>query len=165
VSATGERAPAVPDGPDALDRALGYACAAPLFFIVALTFFDVFARYLFSRPVQGSAEIIQFLMALTIFAGLPLVTRHRGHISVSLVENLVRGAVRRALQAIVDMASLACCAVIAWQLYLQAGVYAQTANKTIVVGLPMAPLAWTMCAFAAGTCVVLALQVWRGLRP
>ncbi|MBM3352280.1 MAG: TRAP transporter small permease [Betaproteobacteria bacterium] len=164
VSVEAGRPPAAPGGPDVLDRVLGYACAAPLFFIAALTFLDVFARYLFAKPVQGSAEIVQFLMALTIFAALPLVTRHRGHISVSLVEGVLRGGALRAQRVLVDTASLAGCAVIAWQLHLQAGVYAQTGNKTIVVGLPMAPLAWAMCACAAGTCLIIALQIRRALR-
>lgn len=156
--------PATARAPDALDRALGYLCAAPLFFIVALTFFDVFARYLLAKPVQGSAEMVQFLMALTIFAALPLVTRHRQNVSISMVDSLLKGAARRAQQALVDLASLLACGVIAWQLVLQANEYAKTGNKTIVVQLPMAPLAYVMAAFAAATCGVIALQVWKDLR-
>lgn len=150
--------------PDRFDRALGYACAAPLFLIVALTFFDVFARYLFASPVQGSAEIVQFLMALTIFAALPLITRHHQNISISMVDGLLKGAARRAQQVLIDLASFSACGVIAWQLVLQANEYARIGNKSIVLGLPMAPLTYVMAAFAAATCAVIALQVWKGLR-
>jgi len=149
---------------DVLDRALGYACAVPLFFIVTITFVDVFARYLFSKPIQGSTEIIQFLMALTIFAGLPLVTRHRLHVTVSLVDSVLKGAVRRGQKVLVDLASFGCCGVIAWELFLQAGEYAKTGNKTIVAELPMAPLAYVMCAFAAVTCIIILLQGLKDLR-
>jgi len=150
--------------PDLLDKALGYACAVPLFFIVTITFVDVFARYVFSKPIQGSTEIIQFLMALTIFAGLPLVTRHRLHVSVSLVDTLLKGAARRGQKVLVDLASLGCCGVIAWELFLQAGEYAKTGNKTIVAELPMAPLAYVMCAFAAVTCIIILFQGLKDLR-
>lgn len=156
-------AAAAAHGPDRFDRVLGYACAVPLFLIVALTFFDVFARYLFASPVQGSAEIVQFLMALTIFAALPIITRHRQNISISMVDSLLKGGARRAQQVLVDLASLGACGVIAWQLAVQANEYAQTGNKTMVVGLPMAPLTYSMAAFAAVTCVVITRQLWRDL--
>src|SRR5690554_7608072 len=69
-------------GADHLDRALGFVSAIPLALIVALTFSDVFARYFFASPIPGAAEMIQFSMAITIFAALPLVTRAGGHITV-----------------------------------------------------------------------------------
>jgi len=64
---------AMPVHDDALDRWLGWMCSLPLGLIVVLTFFDVFARYVFSAPIKGSLEIIQYSMALSIFAALPLV--------------------------------------------------------------------------------------------
>jgi TRAP-type C4-dicarboxylate transport system permease small subunit len=76
-------------GPDPVGRLLGLMSAIPLGLIVALTFVDVFARYLISAPIRGSVEIIQYAMALTIFAALPLVTRDREHVTVSLIDGLL----------------------------------------------------------------------------
>lgn len=148
---------------DRLDRWLGYSCAAPIFLMVVLTFCEVFARYLFARPIHGSGEIIQFAMALTIFCGLPLVTRHRGHVTVSLIDNLLRGTARRVQQVLVDCASLAALGLITWRLWIQASEYSSVGIKTIVIELAMAPLAYVMCAFAAGTCLVVLAQIKRTL--
>ncbi|OGA62871.1 MAG: hypothetical protein A3F77_11770 [Betaproteobacteria bacterium RIFCSPLOWO2_12_FULL_67_28] len=150
---------------DRLDRWLGYGCAAPIFLMVVLTFCEVFARYLFARPIRGSGEIIQFAMALTIFSGLPLVTRHRGHVAVSLIDNLLRGAARRVQQVLVDCASLAALGLITWRLWIQAGEYSSAGIKTVVIELAMAPLAYVMCAFTAGTCLVVLAQIKRTLSP
>ena len=78
---------------------------SPLALIVLLTFADVFARYLFARPIRGSVEIIQYAMALVIFTALPLVTRHRGHVTVSLVDKLLSGRAAWVRQLVCDALS------------------------------------------------------------
>ena len=146
------------------DRLLGLATAVPLFGIVALTFADVFARYLFASPIRGAHEIIQFAMALTIFTALPLVTRRREHITVSLIDGLVRGVTaRRIKQFLCDAVSLAALAVLAWRLWIQAGESAAAESATIVLKLPMAPLIYLMSGLAAASVVLVALQCWQDL--
>ena len=44
-----------------------------LFLMMAITFVDVIGRYLFNAPIFGAAEMIQFLLAGTVFSGLILV--------------------------------------------------------------------------------------------
>ena len=55
--------------------------------MLALTVADVFGRYLVNRPVPGVTELVQYTMVLLVFAGLPIVTHRRAHISVSLMDN------------------------------------------------------------------------------
>ena len=144
---------------DALDRLLGLASAAPMALIVVLTFVDVFARYLFSRPVQGASEIIQFAMALTVFIALPLVTRHREHVTVGLLEPWLQHAFGAAVAWLCEAVSCAALALVAWRLWVQAGEYAASRTATIVLGLPMAPLAYAMALFAALSAGVVALRI------
>jgi TRAP-type mannitol/chloroaromatic compound transport system permease large subunit len=47
---------------------------------------DVFLRYLFSSPLPSTGELTQFLLAITVFAGLVLISRDGGHVVVSLFE-------------------------------------------------------------------------------
>lgn len=51
-----------------------------------LTVIDVLLRYLFSAPLPSTGELTQFFLAITIFAGLVLISRDGGHIVVSLFE-------------------------------------------------------------------------------
>ena len=151
------RAPHVRD--DTLDRLLGLASAVPLALIVVLTFVDVFARYVFSRPVQGATEIIQFAMALTVFVALPLVTRHHEHVAVGLLEARLQHAFGRSVPWSCDAISLAALLLIAWRLWVQAGEYVTSRTATIVLGLPMAPLAYAMAFFAAFSAAVVAVRL------
>jgi TRAP-type transport system small permease protein len=143
-------------------RALEILSALCLFAIVALTFVDVFARYLFASPIKGSLEIIQFAMALVIFTALPLVTRTREHVTVSLIEGLVtRPSTRRIKQVACDVVSLFAVVLLAWRLWVQASEYVQSANKTIVLAWPMAPLTYFMSICAAATAIVLLVQIFK----
>ncbi len=146
------------------EKILGWMSAIPLTLILVLTFADVLMRYLFARPVRGSSELIQFAMALTIFAALPVVTRQREHICVSLTDGLFRGRARVAKLLACDAVSLLALALIAWRLGIQAVEYIDSKAATIVLGLGMAPLTFVMCAFAVLTCAVVILQMAQTLR-
>jgi TRAP-type C4-dicarboxylate transport system permease small subunit len=146
------------------DVLLGWMSAAPLALILLLTFADVLMRYLFAMPVRGSSEMIQFAMALTIFAALPVVTRQREHIVVGIVSNLVRGRIRTARLLFCDGLSLLALGLMTWRLGIQAVEYVDSKDATIVLRLEMAPLAFVMCGFALVTCVVVALQMVQTLR-
>jgi TRAP-type C4-dicarboxylate transport system permease small subunit len=150
--------------PRLLDRALGLLCAVPVALIVALTFADVFARYLFAAPIRGSIEIIEFAMALLIFTALPLVTRHRGHVTVSLIDGVVRGTVRRLKAGLCDAVSTLALALMAWRLWVQAGGDLDAGNRTMMLGLPHAPLVYAMATLAALSALLMATLTWHSLR-
>ena len=92
--------------------------AALIFIMMMLTFADVVGRYIFTAPIFGAAEMIQFLLAMTIFGGLCLVNARDEHITVELFETqldrLIPPAVRR---VIIQLFSVGMMAIIAYQLY------------------------------------------------
>lgn len=68
-----------------LTALLKLIAATAMFLMAALTFVDVVGRY-FNAPIFGAAEMIQFLLAITVFAGLGLATVSGAHISVDILE-------------------------------------------------------------------------------
>ena len=55
-----------------------------LFMMMAITFVDVIGRYILSAPIFGAAEMIQFLLAGTVFSGLILLSHDDKHVAVEL---------------------------------------------------------------------------------
>jgi TRAP-type C4-dicarboxylate transport system permease small subunit len=149
---------------DMLFRALGWFSAMPVALIVILTFADVLGRYVFSSPVRGSSEMIEFAMALVIFTALPLITRQRGHVTVSLIDGFLRGEGSRKIKMVLcDGVSAVALGLLTWRLYLQGLDDLESGSATIVLSLTHAPLSFTLAAFAAlTTCTVLAL-IWKTL--
>ena len=69
-----------------LQRVVALLLVVVLFAMVALTFADVLGRRLLNTPVFGANDITEHLMAVIIFAGLPLLTAQRGHLSIDLLD-------------------------------------------------------------------------------
>lgn len=150
--------------PDLLFRTLGWLSALPVALIVILTFADVLGRYVFSSPVRGSLEMIEFAMALVIFTALPLITRQRGHVTVSLIDGMFKSSACKKLKNVVcDAISALALGLLTWRLYLQGLDDLQSGSATIVLSLPHAPLSFVLTFFAGlTTCLVLAL-IWQTL--
>ena len=84
-----------------------------IFLMMAITFVDVIGRYGFNAPIPGGFELIQYLMPLSIFSGLPIITRRRTHIIVSILDGVFRGRIGEVRRLVVDLGSLAVVAFIA----------------------------------------------------
>jgi TRAP-type C4-dicarboxylate transport system permease small subunit len=145
---------------DVLFRTLSWLSAVPVAWIVILTFADVFGRYVFSSPVRGSVEMIEFAMAMVIFTALPLITRQRGHVTVSLIDGMVTGLGKKIKQVVCDAISALALGVLTWRLYLQGQDDVASGSATIVLSLPHAPLSFVMAFFAAlSTLMLMGLMV------
>lgn len=86
---------------DILYRGVRVIGAVMLALLIGLTGTDVFMRYVFNDPVQGSVELTQFLLGPMIFAGFAMVTAHRSHIVVSIFEPFLLQYVPRLYRGLV----------------------------------------------------------------
>ena len=122
-----------------------------LFAMMLVTFADVLGRYVVSRPVPGSTEITQYLLVLTIFFALPIVTWRDEHISISLLEGAFGGLVNRLRRAAVRVLSGAVMLVVGWQMWGHAGMLARNRDVIGYLELPVAPGAYAVSVLAAVT--------------
>jgi TRAP-type C4-dicarboxylate transport system permease small subunit len=143
-----------------LARPLELASAVLALFMSVLTFADVTLRYLFNAPIFGSAEIVAFCLALSVFAGLALVAERNEHISVSLFEPLWLRRAPRAYAALRAAANVVGMLLFAWLLARQAGAVGAVGQISVVLQWPLFPLAAALTVFAAAG-VLLALAAWR----
>lgn len=146
-----------------LERALGVLSALPVALIVALTFVDVFGRYVFASPVRGSVEIIEQAMALVIFTALPLVTRQRQHVSVGLFDGQRPGLARRLRVTLCDAISTLALAVMTWRLAVQALDDHANGTASVVLGLPQAPLGAALAVLSATATLMMLGLAWQSL--
>jgi len=124
-----------------------------LFAMVALTFTDVLGRRLFNTPVFGANDITEHLMAVIIFAGLPLLTAQRAHLSIDLLDHWLLQPGWRLWHRAVDGLIAAVLGLIAWEYFL-AVEEAQAINE--VSQALLIPRSW-MYAFIAATTALAAV--------
>jgi TRAP-type transport system small permease protein len=141
---------------------LGTFAAIVLGAVMMVSVVDVVGRYVFNRPLPGSSEITEVLMAILIYAGLPLVSLRRAHIAVDLLDPVTPPALARVRDAIVGLVSVFVLAIVAWRLWAYADQIRSSKDVTEYLKLPLAPFAYAMSVLAGVAAVV---ELCRTLRP
>lgn len=132
-----------------LEFGLKIVMAIFLFVMMALTAADVICRYVLNAPISGAFEIVQYLMAVVVFAALPVTTASDGHLSVSLIPTDMRGPIGRAHRIFIRLVSALALLVIAWRMASQAWILESSQQVSGYLQLPLAPIAAVMSVFAA----------------
>ena len=81
-----------------------YLASVALFLLMVMTFFDVVLRSAFNAPIEAATELTRMLMAITVFAVLPVLSIRDGHIVVDLLDPLFHGSlINRLRDAIISI--------------------------------------------------------------
>ncbi|MGH8632571.1 MAG: TRAP transporter small permease [Burkholderiales bacterium] len=132
--------------------------------MMAVTVADVVGRYLLAAPIPGSFEISQFLLAVTVFASLPLVAGSRAQITVGLLESVFSGRALRVQRALVLLFSASAVALMAWQLARLAGRLEASERVTGSLSWPIAPLVYVIAGFSLLALIATVIAGWQDLR-
>lgn len=97
------------------DRAVRAALVGIVSIMVAVVFAQVVARYGFNRSFGWADEIGRLAFVWSIFLGMAVAVRARGHIAIGLVLHAMPGVVRPALGAAIALACAALSAIVAWE--------------------------------------------------
>jgi len=143
---------------DALLRGIA---AIILFGMMALTFVDVFMRYIVGESIRGSFEITELMMVILIFAGLPLVSRKGEHVTVDLVEHLLPLRVRKALRVTAHLVCGAALLGMCWLMWRKAGEIVGYGDVTAALRVVLWPYVYFMSALALVTALIHFHKVFR----
>jgi TRAP-type C4-dicarboxylate transport system permease small subunit len=131
------------------DAVLGVAASAILFAMMALTFVDVVARYVFNRPIRGGFEVTELLLLVLIFAGLPLVSHADEHVTMDFVDRWLTPAGRWLLNRLIQFVVAALMFFMAWQVWIRAGRVSSYGDATDVLRIAYGPFVYFMAAMIA----------------
>ena len=117
--------------------------------MVALTFADAIGRRIVGKPIYGANDITEHLMALVVFAGLPLVTAAGAHLTIDLLDKLVNKHWMAWWRVLISVIVTAVLAVVAW-LFVKHGLNASRISEVSqALRVPRAPLYFFMAASCA----------------
>jgi TRAP-type transport system small permease protein len=132
-----------------LDWTMRITMAAALLVMMILTFVDVLGRYAFNAPIFGASEMISYLLAIMLFAGLAFVSGERSHIAITLFEGWLDRKVGAARHVFIQVFCLAALALLAVELFRHGLRMIHARNATIVLDWSLWPLIMAMAAMAA----------------
>lgn len=138
-----------------LPSVLSRIAAIVLLAVMLIGTADVVGRFLFSAPLPGASELVEVLMAVLVFSALPALSADRGHVSIGLVEPLLKGALLRGQRVVVALLTMACLALFAWCALRYGLKIAPLGDRTDYLGIPKAPIFFVIAA----ACVLAAAWV------
>jgi len=144
-----------------VEATLGVAAAAILFAMMLLTFVDVVARYVFSRPVRGAFEVTELMLVVLIFAGLPLVSYADEHVTMDFIDRLVGPRARARLERGVHVVTTAIMAVLAWLVWLKADRIWGYRDATDVLRIVYGPFVYFMAVMIGLTGLIHLYKAFR----
>lgn len=144
-----------------IEPVLSLIAAIMLLAIMSLTFFDVVGRYLLSQPIPGSYELVALGLGILVFAGMPIITLRREHLTVGLFENAFAGPVKPLVQTVIDLIGFAILSLYAWRIWAQASFIGRTGEVMATTGISVAPFAYFMSAMAGLSALLTLLIIAR----
>jgi len=109
-----------------------------------LTAADVLLRYFFDRPIAGSFEITEYLMAVCVSMTLAYCAFDDGHVRVDFVVSYLPERVRALIRAVITLLALIFFLLITWQSAIQAGIIRHSGAYSTVLHIPVFPFVWIL---------------------
>lgn len=142
----------------ALSVAAGVMVAAMMF----ITSLDVVGRYFFGRPLYAAFEMTEILMGLIIFAGLPLATAAREHITVTVLTERLSESVQALGTRFFEIVSAAVCFAMGWRMWVYGARLWRTGDQTLELRVPLGLLAQIMAVLVVLAGLAFLINAIRG---
>ncbi|HLR13414.1 MAG TPA: TRAP transporter small permease [Burkholderiaceae bacterium] len=137
-----------------LNRVARLVVAFIVFMMMMVTVVDVAGRYLFNAPLFGALEITEILMGLLVFAGLPLATAGREHISISLLSDALPVRLAAMQTRLFDAVCAIISMVVAWRMWIYAERLVRSGEHTQQLHLSVGMVVQAMTILLGVTAVV-----------
>jgi len=126
--------------------------------MMLLTVSDVMLRSLFRRPILGTTELTENMMACLAFLALAWCAVERNHLKVDLVMILLPERVQAVFDSFTSLAGLCLVGLISWRSFLEAAVVKELNIESSLLRIPAYPFYYVMAVGFAILCVVMVMQ-------
>lgn len=120
---------------------------------------DVIGRYLFNKPIIGTMEIGEILLASMVVLGWSSTQFAKEHVSVEFFVSRVPRRARLRLNFATTFLSLVLFGLITWQSVVAAKVYHEAGRLVYTINLPLAPFQLVVSLGALILCAVFIIQM------
>lgn len=146
-----------------LSKIFNYAAMALLFILAALDTADLLGRYLLNRPIEGTLEISEILLAGTVMLAWGHTQSENGHVSVRFLVAKFSPWVQRILDFSTSLIMLVLMGLIVWQGTETAISYWCSNRLITTIEWPLYPFQLFAPLGALIFCLVLIVQMRRHL--
>lgn len=136
-----------------------FLASAALFALMVMTFTDVILRSVLNAPIEAATELTRMLMAIVVFAVLPVLSVRDGHIVVDLLDPLLRGSlINRLRDAVISIICGAMLILPAERVLVLAERARSYGDLTEYLNIPQFYIGWFIAIMTYITALVLLLH-------
>jgi len=123
--------------------------------LMLLTAGDVTLRYVFNRPIIGSYDLTEYMMAIVVSFGLAYCAFFKGHVRVDLVVSHFPRRVQAVIDSITGLLGVVLFSLITWQSFEYMTLLFDSGLKSTVLLIPRFPFVGLVCLGSAFLTIVL----------
>lgn len=124
-----------------------------------VTVVDVALKYALNRPITGAYDLVETLLPVVIFHGLPATLLRRQNIVIDLVDHVAGPRGTRVLAAAADAAMLGVLLLIAFAMIAPAQQALEYGDRKLELGVPLYAIWIAVLAGVAGCVLAAAARV------
>ena len=150
-----------------IHRVVYYACIVGMAFLLImmlLTTSDVIGRSIFNRPIAGTFEITQFMLAIIVLLGIGYAQQTRQHVRVELFVDKLLPRGRIAVDIIFTLIALIFVALLAWQGWKESFVAIKMETASDILKIPSYPFEFLIAVGAFLLALELLIKVINDIR-
>jgi len=129
--------------------------AAFLFILMLFTCSDVFLRYFLNKPILGSYELTEFMMAIIVGFSLANCALQKGHVRVDLVVSRLPKRGRLIMNSMANLVFFGLFALITWRIVPRAIQMIEVNQVTLILRVPVPPFVLIVALGTAVLCLVI----------
>ena len=150
-----------------ISKLTNWAFAGGMVWVLAmmlLTAADVTGRYLFSRPISGSIELSEFMLAIFGMLGMGYTERMNANVRVTILEKILPERLMAGINALMNLLSSAIIGLLAYQSFILAIEEFHYQATSDNLGIPVYPFYVILSLSAAILVLVLLSKMMDNLR-
>ena len=138
--------------------------AASIGFMLLIGNVDVAARYIFNSPLDWALPSVGLLLGMTIFCGLPIISRDDEHITVGLLDRWVTGLAKKIQAITVNVLSLAALLFMSERMFTYGTISLEDQTQHMMIDLSIWPYAYIFSLMALISAFFVTRNIFRGFR-
>jgi TRAP-type C4-dicarboxylate transport system permease small subunit len=119
--------------------------------LMMVTVCDVFLRYVFNRPIRGSYDMVECMLLVFVFNGMPAAFFLRRNIVIDVIDSFVGARATAALIRLADLLSVVCLGLLMWAMLTPARQAYGYGDVKLELSLPIYVLWIVALASMCGT--------------
>lgn len=141
-----------------LTRTVNWVACGVLGLMIMLTVSDVMLRYFLRRPILGTTELTEDMLACLGFLSLAWCAAERNHLKVDLVMGVLPARVQAVVDAVISFAAFCLVGVLTWRSVLEAMAVKELNIESSLLRIPAFPFYYVMAAGFALLFLVMVMQ-------